>query len=162
MGSTKTLQNAILKPLGTASIMTVGGTVTGASTPFDLRAATQTFGKFSSALFGFIGLKTGTAGVGQATLTVTTGTTNAAATAMADFTVTAAGTDANHGYSPASTTVIAVTKWIDLSNSQVREWLKATVDVTGTASDTTIGHFFVILSGARESPMPNTAVATTA
>lgn len=155
------LANTVVKPLGTSGTLTIGGTVTADSTPFDTRAATATAQKFTWAKFGFIGVKTGTAGVGGATLVVTTGATNAAATAMAAYPVTTVGTDANHGYSPASTTVIAVTKDIDLMNSQVLEWLKATVVVTGTASDTTLGFFFVILGGARELPVSNAAVATT-
>lgn len=155
------LANTVVKPLGVAATMTIGATVTATSTPFDLRAATATAQKFTWAKFGFIGIKTGTAGVGGATLTVTTGATNAAAGALTNFPVTTVGTDANHGYSPASTTVVAVTKDIDLLDSQVLEWLKATVTVTGTASDTTAGYFFVILGGARELPVSNAAVATT-
>ena len=81
---------------------------------------------------------------------------------MSRFPVTAAGTDVMHGYSGAATTNVMVTKDIDLSDSQVREFLRATVDVTGTASDTWDGYFFVILGGARELPMTNVAALTTA
>jgi hypothetical protein len=81
---------------------------------------------------------------------------------MAAFPVTTLGTDAMHGYTPASTTVFTVAKDINLKHSQVLRWLKATVDVTGSAgTDTTAGYFFVILSGAREYPVTNTVAATT-
>ena len=162
MGSSKDLQNAILKPLGAHTQLVIGALVTANSSVFDLRAATQTFGKFSTAIFGYVGSKTGTAGVGGLTLTVTTGTTSTPTTGMTHFPVTVVGTDAMHGYAPNSTTVVMVTKFIDLSDSQVREFLRCTIDATGTASDTWDGHFFVILGGARELPMTNVAALTTA
>jgi len=155
------LLHTVFKPLGASGTLTIGGTVAATSTVFDLRTATATAGKYTYAKFGFIGVKTGTAGVGGATLQVKTGATSSPTTAMSNYPVTTVGTDQNHGYTPNSTTVFAVTQDIDLMNSQVLEFLQATVTVTGTASDTTAGYFFVILGGSRELPNVNVDVADT-
>lgn len=154
------LGNTVIKPLNASGTLTIGGTVSAISTPFDLGIGPG-IQEYSWAKFCFVGVKTGTAGVGGATMTVTTGATNAAAGAMTSFPVTVVGTDAMHGYTPASTTVYTVTKDIDLRNSQLLRWIKATVDVTGSASDTHAGYFFIILGGARELPVTNTVAATT-
>ena len=156
------LRHTVVKNLGPSTVLTIGATVAQTSSVLDLRAATQQAGKYTFAKFVYMARKAGTAGTGGAVMTITTGSTNAANTALANYPVSTVGTDAGHGYASASTNQdLVVVVDVDLMDSGVQEFLKATVGVTGTASDTFTGMIFVILGGAVEAPVTNTAMLTT-
>jgi len=157
------LQNCVVKSLSCNLAMVVGaGSATQDSAVFDLRAATATAQKFTWAKFVYSGTKTGTAGTSSITITPYTGATSSPATAMTNYPVSVPGASPAQG-TMASTAAgqICASYDIDLTNSQVLEFLKFTVIHAGTASDSIVGQGILILGGARELPASDAAHLTT-
>lgn len=140
-------QQAVTKVIGATTVMTIGGTVTHASSAFDLGVSRR----YSAAKAIYTGVKGGTAGTMDVTMTVTTGPSNAAAGAF--MAANDVGTSLATGHAPNSASEISVTRDIDLTSSLCDRWIKVTVNATGSASDTVSGRIILVLSGAREEPV---------
>ncbi len=142
------------KTISPQTLLTIGGTVQQVSQAFDLGLDK----KFSHATIMYAGHKTGTAGVLDVQMTVTTGPTNAAAGAFKAQ--TAKGTTLNTGHAPNSASDIMLVQEIDLNDMLCDRWIKVTIDATGTASDTALGTLLLALFAAREEPL--TSLSTNA
>lgn len=153
------LKECAVKSLTGTATMTGGGTVTLDSAVLDLGLDK----KYSWAKFVYVAAKAGTAAVASVTITPYTGTTSSPATAMTHYPVSVPGGYPTSGsLTTTAAGQISEVYDIDLNDSQVRRYLKVTINATLTASDTLIGQVIVILGGPREEPVSNTAHLTTA
>jgi hypothetical protein len=140
------LKNTVTKLIGASTALTIGGTVTHSSTPFDLGLDK----KYSGAKIIYYGAHTGTIAL-DVQMTVNTGPTNALATGAAT-TITAKGTAVNTGHAGSGGTVI-LESYVDFADQHIDRWIGVDILATaGSGTDGLTGIILMVLEAAREEP----------